>query len=115
MLTPLRPSLRLALRATATATRGFSSTPTPAAVRIFDPITRRDDFHTTTRLATTANTPLIAFWTASFCPSCRSIKPKIMEYLENRDEGLPDIMFCEVELDAQGGNVAELGGRYMVC
>ncbi|KAI5820166.1 hypothetical protein BZA77DRAFT_341399 [Pyronema omphalodes] len=80
-----------------------SSSSSSSSVRIFDPITRNDDFHTTTRLSTTANTP----------PNhlLDRILLSLMSEYQAED---PGVMFCEVELDAMGGNIAELAGRYMI-
>ena len=94
--------------------RCFSTTPVLRRTRIYTSIRNEFDLHTALRLSTTANTPLITLWTTSYCPSCRSVKAQLEKMFEDRGDELPDLRFVEVELDAQGGNVAELGSRYMV-
>ncbi|KAF8545333.1 hypothetical protein BDD12DRAFT_811385 [Trichophaea hybrida] len=83
-------------------------------VRIYDSVRNQNDFHSALRLSIQANTPLITIWTASYCLSCRTIRPRLLELLENRDDMDPDIQYVEVELDSQGGRMGELGSRYMI-
>ncbi|KAI5840378.1 hypothetical protein DFP73DRAFT_178176 [Morchella snyderi] len=77
--------------------------------RIYDPVRNDPDFHTLLRLATTTSTPLLTLWTASYCSSCRAIKPLLSEILERRNVG---VGFAEVELDAPG--MVDVGMRYTV-
>lgn len=94
--------------------RSFYTSAPCQRVRIYDSIRNQGDFHTALRLSTTANVPLITIWTAGYCPSCRTVEPRIREILESRPDDAPDLQYVEVKLDAQGGEVQELGLRYMV-
>jgi hypothetical protein len=95
--------------------RGFSTARSLQQVRIYTPVRNTGDFHTALRTSTTANTPLITLFTASYCPSCRVVKAALEKHFKERGDAAPDLQYAEVELDAQGGGVEELGSRYMVC
>lgn len=120
MRLPARLPARL-LTSTRRQLQQFStSPPTPQPVRVYTPIRNTGDFHTALRLSTTANAPLITLWTASYCPSCRTVKRELEKLFAERGGSAgsmeaKDLQYVEVELDAQGGGVDELGVRYMVC
>ncbi|KAI5778920.1 hypothetical protein EDC01DRAFT_672659 [Geopyxis carbonaria] len=92
--------------------RRFNSSAAAASkARLYDPIENAHDFHTALRLSTTANAPLVTLWTASYCPSCRAVAPTVAAALKETAHG---VQFAEVRLDAQGGDMGELGLRHMI-
>jgi hypothetical protein len=107
-------SLRLLILKHSKHIRVFHAGSILQKARIYDSVRNENDFHTALRLSTQINTPLITLWMASYCPSCRTVRPRLLELLANRGDMDPDVQYVEVELDAQGGGVGELGSRYMV-
>lgn len=97
----------------------------PRASRIRDPGT----LQTHLLLSSSARTPLITLWTASWCASCRSVAPIIREVVEESStsadgegssasgdgdgDGAGAAMYAEVEIDSPTGG-GEMGGRYAV-
>ena len=80
---------------------------TPASVR------SHDDFNSLLLLSASSRTPLLTFWTASWCPSCRVVKPIVREAVEGGiGEEQGGVGFAEVEFDAPG--MGDLGLRYYV-
>lgn len=75
------------------------------------------DLDTLLLLSASSRIPLITLWTASWCPSCRTVLPLVQSMIEDEGAGeLPDgsgsVGFAEVEFDAPGNE--ELAGRYLV-
>lgn len=80
---------------------------TPASVR------SHDEFNSLLLLSASSRTPLLTFWTASWCPSCRVVKPIVREAVEGGiGEGQGGVGFAEIEFDAPG--MGDLGMRYFV-
>ena len=72
-----------------------------------------DEFNSLLLLSASSRTPLITFWTTSWCLSCRVIKPIVKEAIENGiGEEQGGVGFAEVEFDAPG--MGDLGMRYFV-
>ena len=72
-----------------------------------------DEFNSLLLLSASSRTPLITFWTASWCPSCKIVKPIVREAIENGvGEEQGGVGFAEVEFDAPG--MGDLGMRYFV-
>ncbi|RDW76996.1 hypothetical protein BP6252_05049 [Coleophoma cylindrospora] len=98
--------------------RAFSSSQEkPAAVknRIYTPVRRPDDFETYKLLSTSARVPLLTFWTASYCSTCRAVSP-ILEELINAGVGEEEggVSYCELEYDSPDIMSSGLGMTYMI-
>ncbi|PWW78331.1 hypothetical protein C7212DRAFT_323693 [Tuber magnatum] len=88
----------------------FHTSQTLSQPRIYDSVRSTDTFHTLLLTHTTSSTPLITYWTTSYCPACRVVKPLLWRAVEGSNE---KIGLAEVELDAPG-DVGELGLRYSI-
>ncbi len=76
-------------------------------------IRSEQDFNTLTLLSASSRQPLVTFWTASWCPSCRVVRPLIKEALDSGiGEAQGGVGFAEVEVDAP--DAKDLGFRYLV-
>ncbi|KAH6716063.1 hypothetical protein BKA61DRAFT_602445 [Leptodontidium sp. MPI-SDFR-AT-0119] len=98
------------------STRRFSTTRDKQAKnRIFTPVRRPDEFYSYLSLSTTSRTPLLTFWTASYCNTCKSVSP-ILQDLINAGVGEEEggISYCEVEYDAMDIMDSGLGMTYMI-
>ena len=72
-----------------------------------------DEFNSLLLLSASSRTTFITFWTASWCPSCRVVKPIVKEAKESGvGEEQGGVGFAEVEFDAPG--MGDLGLRYFV-
>ena len=72
-----------------------------------------DEFNNLLLLSASSRTPLLTFWTASWCPSCRVVMPIVREAIESGvGEQQGGVGFAEVEFDAPG--MGDLGIRYFV-
>ncbi|RPA91120.1 hypothetical protein L873DRAFT_1819955 [Choiromyces venosus 120613-1] len=111
-LQPLKPllqarTLRLPLQPRIS---NFHTSQTRLQPRIYDSVRSTDTFHTLFLTHTTSSTPLITYWTTSYCSACRVTKPLLWRAVEKSKE---EIGLVEVELDAPG-DVGKLGLRYSV-
>jgi thiol-disulfide isomerase/thioredoxin len=93
------PALRVALPRTQTRTFLTPSAPTN---RVFDSIRQPNDLHTLTLLNAADNRALITFWSASWCATCRTVKPLVRELIESERVGEAEggLGFVEVEMDS---------------
>jgi thiol-disulfide isomerase/thioredoxin len=73
-----------------------------------------DELHTLTFLCAADNRPLITLWTASWCSTCKAIKPLVKNLIEVEKVGEKEggLGFAEVELDSV--LIGDLGMKYMV-
>ncbi|KAL8793668.1 MAG: hypothetical protein Q9195_003717 [Heterodermia aff. obscurata] len=72
-----------------------------------------DEFNSLLLLSASSRRPLLTFWTASWCPTCRVVKPLVREAVESGvGEGQGGVGFAEVEFDAPG--MGNLGMKYFV-
>jgi len=97
--------------------RQFSTTKVNSANknRIYDVVRRPDDFESYLLLSTSSRKPLITFWTASYCNTCRTVSPIITSLLESGvGESEGGVSFCEIEYDAQDIMDSGFGMRYMI-
>ncbi|KAH8677008.1 hypothetical protein BGZ61DRAFT_307161, partial [Ilyonectria robusta] len=83
--------------------RAFLSTSEPrqAKNQIYAPIRNPDSFTTYLSLSSSARTPLLTFWTASWCSTCRVVSPMLRSLIEagvGEDEG--GVAFATVEFDS---------------
>ncbi|CUS14068.1 unnamed protein product [Tuber aestivum] len=78
--------------------------------RIYDSVRSTGAFHTLLLAHTASSTPLITYWTTSYCPACRVVKPLLWRAVESSNG---KIGLVEVELDAPG-DIRELGLRYSI-
>ncbi|KAI9823733.1 MAG: hypothetical protein M1832_002290 [Thelocarpon impressellum] len=73
-----------------------------------------EEFDTVLLLSASARTPLLALFTASWCPSCKTVAPLLRELVG--DDGVGEshggVAYAEIESDAP--DVAGLAGRYVV-
>jgi thiol-disulfide isomerase/thioredoxin len=77
-------------------------------------IRNEGDFHTALRLSAAANIPMITYWTASYCPPCRTVKPLLHELLQQGGRRGWNLQYAEVEVDAPEPYMSELAMRYGV-
>ena len=77
-------------------------TPSAPTNRIFDSIRQPNDLHTLTLLNAADNRALITFWSASWCATCRAVKPLVRELIEGERVGEAEggLGFVEVEMDS---------------
>ncbi|EDU42143.1 conserved hypothetical protein [Pyrenophora tritici-repentis Pt-1C-BFP] len=96
---PLKPCLP-----TSTPTRAFTLFPStaPSKNRIYDPIRQPGDLHTLTLLCAANNLPLVTFWSATWCPSCQTVKPLLRRLIEEEKVGESEggLGFAEVLMDS---------------
>ncbi|RDW64252.1 hypothetical protein BP5796_10754 [Coleophoma crateriformis] len=78
-------------------------------------VRRPDDFETYKLLSTSARVPLLTFWTASYCSTCRAVSP-ILEELINAGVGEEEggVSYCELEYDSPDIMSSGLGMTYMI-
>ncbi|KAL9600382.1 MAG: hypothetical protein Q9219_003232 [cf. Caloplaca sp. 3 TL-2023] len=95
----------------------FTTSPRPSAKnRIHPPIRSESDFSSFLSLSSTARTPLLTLWTASWCSSCRAVSPFLQDLIEH--EGLGEregaVVYAEVELDAPDIVRSGLATQYFI-
>ena len=83
-------------------------------VNIVISIRHPDEFDSLNLLSASSKNALITLWTASWCPSCRTVAPLVREMIENDGvaEHLGGIGFAEIEFDSP--TLGELASRYMI-
>jgi thiol-disulfide isomerase/thioredoxin len=88
-----------------------STNPSPCA----SSVRNADQFYTYQLLASSARTPLLTLWTASWCPTCRAVAPLLRELVAS-GTGEPEggVAYAEVEFDAPDVAAANLGLTYMI-
>jgi thiol-disulfide isomerase/thioredoxin len=61
-----------------------------------------DDFLTYLSLSTPSRNPLITFWTASYCNTCRAVSPVLQELISSGvGEAEGPVTLAEIEFDSQ--------------
>lgn len=65
-------------------------------------------------LSASNRVPFITLWTASWCPSCRTVSPLLKELIEQDRIGEEEggVSYAEVEIDSP--DIGDLPMRYMV-
>lgn len=72
-----------------------------------------DRFHTYLSLSVSSRQPLLTLWTASWCPTCRTIAPAIRALIESGvGEAEGGVAYAPVEFDAP--DAAGLAMTYMI-
>ncbi|KAG4419240.1 hypothetical protein IFR04_007652 [Cadophora malorum] len=97
-------------------TRPFSTSRNKQAKnRIFTAVRRPDEFYSYLSLSTSSRTPLLTFWTASYCNTCKAVSP-ILQDLINAGVGEEEggVSFCEIEYDSMDIMDSGLGSTYMI-
>jgi thiol-disulfide isomerase/thioredoxin len=82
---------------------------------IHSSVRRPDDFQSYLLLSTPSRIPLITFWTASYCRTCKSVSPLLNSLISSgvgEEEG--GVSFCEVEYDSPDIMSSDLGMPYMI-
>ncbi|KAL8836210.1 MAG: hypothetical protein Q9176_006471 [Flavoplaca citrina] len=83
--------------------------------RVYNPVRSQSELSSLLQLSTSNKTPLITLWTASWCPSCRTIRPFLSDLIE-RDalgEAHGGVAYAEVEMDSPDiGALA--GNKYFI-
>lgn len=78
-------------------------------------VRRPDDFQTYLLLSTSSRTPLLTFWTASYCSTCKAVSPILQELIESGvGESEGGVSFCEIEYDFPDVMSSGLGQTYMI-
>ncbi|KFH43564.1 Thioredoxin-like protein [Hapsidospora chrysogenum ATCC 11550] len=115
-LLPANKRLMMASSPQISAAAYISTSSTPqAGNQVFDPVRSPNSLQTYISLSTAANVPLLTFWTASWCPSCRAIAPLLHSLLRDsrvgEDRGTP-LNYAPVEFDAPDN--AALASEYII-
>ncbi|KAI9050505.1 hypothetical protein LZ554_005667 [Drepanopeziza brunnea f. sp. 'monogermtubi'] len=96
--------------------RQFSTTKEKQAKnRIYTPVRREDEFQSYLSLSTSSRTPLLTFWTASYCNTCKTVSPILQELVKSgigEEEG--GVAYCEIEYDSMDIMDSGLGMTYMI-
>jgi thiol-disulfide isomerase/thioredoxin len=78
-------------------------------------VRRPDDFSTYLLLSTSSRNPLITFWTASYCNTCRTVSPVLQELISSGvGEAEGAASFAEIEFDSQDIMDSGLAMTYMI-
>jgi thiol-disulfide isomerase/thioredoxin len=78
-------------------------------------VRRPDDFSTYLLLSTSSRNPLITFWTASYCNTCRTVSPLLQELISSGvGEAEGAASFAEIEFDSQDIMESGLAMTYMI-
>jgi len=80
-----------------------------------DSVRRPDDFSSYILLSTSSRTPLITFWTASYCNTCKTVSPILEELISSgvgEEEG--GVSYAEIEYDSPDIMDSGLGMTYMI-
>ncbi|KAH7185562.1 uncharacterized protein B0J16DRAFT_342010 [Fusarium flagelliforme] len=94
-----------------------STTPRSAKNQIYAPIRNNDSFSTYLSLSTSSRTPLLTFWSASWCSTCKAVNPLLRDLVESgvgEEEG--GVSLATVEFDSpdiMSGN-PNLAMTYMI-
>lgn len=117
MLAKPHSALISSLRLSLTKQRHFSSTTSLLAKNRIYPsrIRREDELQTLTLMSASSRVPLITFWMATWCQTCKTVSPIIQELIETDKVGEAQggISFVEVEMDSPDlGGMAGIGMRY---
>jgi thiol-disulfide isomerase/thioredoxin len=78
-------------------------------------VRRPDDFENFLLLSTSSHTPLITFWTASYCSTCKAVSPLLNSLIISgvgEQEG--GVLFSEIEYDSPDIMESGLGMTYMI-
>ena len=80
-------------------------------------IRRPSELETLLLLSASSARPLLTLWTASWCPSCKTVAPLVKKLIEGEErvgekDGGKGVGYVEVEMDAPENG--ELGMRYLV-
>lgn len=115
-LRPLAPYVR-GPRISLGNARPFSTTRTARAKnRIFPArIRREDELQTLTLMSASSRIPLLTFWMATWCQTCKTVSPMLQELIERDGVGEEQggVSFVEVEMDSPDlGGLAGVGMRY---
>ncbi|KAI4180821.1 MAG: hypothetical protein L6R41_006995 [Letrouitia leprolyta] len=97
--------------------RAFAtSSPQRLKNRIHPPIRSQSELTTLLLLTISSRTPLLTLWTASWCSSCRAIRPHILSLLENDRLGEKEggVAYAEIEMDALDIVSSGMAGQYFV-
>ncbi|KAK6507316.1 hypothetical protein TWF481_005758 [Arthrobotrys musiformis] len=81
-------------------------------LRTFDPVRSEDELYTLLMLSTSRRLPLITLWSASWCPSCRTIRPLVQDLVDERAKSGLLLGFAEVEIDLP--TTSSLSSRYSI-
>lgn len=103
-----RTSPQVRLPVPTSSSRGFASSAprySETKNRIYTPIRHPGDLHETILLSTSSRIPLITYWTASYCPPCKTIRPLLNQLITSTAPPCPadpanKIGYAEVEFDA---------------
>ncbi|KAH8884284.1 hypothetical protein GQ53DRAFT_662232 [Thozetella sp. PMI_491] len=97
-------------RASFSTTRGLG-----VKNQVFNPVRSADQFYNYQLLSASNRTPLLSFWTASWCPTCRVVKPLLEDLITSGvGEAEGGVAYCEVVFDAPDVMSANLGLTYMI-
>ncbi|KAL8726404.1 MAG: hypothetical protein Q9166_006755 [cf. Caloplaca sp. 2 TL-2023] len=111
----MQPSQRLPPTGLALRRTFATSAPCRLKNRIYTPVRSEFELSNLLLLSSSNKTPLITLWTASWCSSCRTIRPFLADLIE-RDalgEANGSVGYAEVEMDAPDiGALA--GNKYFI-
>ncbi|KAI1245696.1 hypothetical protein MGN70_012588 [Eutypa lata] len=112
----LPPALKGLRIGSSTSFRSFSSTQhLREPNQIYTSVRRPDDLHTYQLLSSSSRRPLLTLWTASWCPTCRTVTPFVKSLIESGvGEAEGGVAYCEVEYDAPDIMNGGSGMTYMI-
>ncbi|CAI6094044.1 hypothetical protein V2G26_016819 [Clonostachys chloroleuca] len=94
-------------------TAAFSTTAAKAKNQIFDPVRNTNSLDTYLSVSASSNTPLLTFWTASWCSTCRAVYPLVRSLIEQgTGEAEGGVNLVPVEFDAP--DAQSLAMTYMI-
>ncbi|CAG9995852.1 unnamed protein product [Clonostachys byssicola] len=94
-------------------TAAFSTTTANAKNQIFDPVRNTNSLDTYLSVSASSNTPLLTFWTASWCSTCRAVYPLVRSLIEQgTGEAEGGVNLVPVEFDAP--DAQSLAMTYMI-
>ncbi|KAI1212844.1 uncharacterized protein F4807DRAFT_457641 [Annulohypoxylon truncatum] len=83
--------------------------------QVYSCVRRPDDLHTYLLLSSSSRTPLITFWTTSWCATCHVVAPLLKSVIESGvGEAEGGVGYCEVQYDSPDIMSGGLGMEYMV-
>ncbi|PBP28546.1 hypothetical protein BUE80_DR000553 [Diplocarpon rosae] len=101
---------------TTISTRKFSATKANQAKnRIFTPVRRPDEFYSYLSLSSSSRMPLLTFWTASYCNTCRTVSPILQDLIKaGVGEAEGGVSYAEIEYDSMDIMDSGLGMTFMI-
>jgi thiol-disulfide isomerase/thioredoxin len=95
----------------------IGSSDRPVKNQIYAPVRNNDSFYTYLSLSSSSRTPLLTFWTASWCGTCRAVSPLLRDLVESgvgEQEGGVGLAFVEFDSPDIMSGSPNLALTYMI-